>query len=214
MKILKINPENLRGSLGAISEAVSVIQRGGVIVYPTDTVYGLGADATNAEAVQRVFKIKKRPKNKPMPLIVSDLEMVKRAAFLDRKTEEMLLSVWPGPVTVLLQKRFNLPEALTADFKNIGLRIPDYKIAHFLVVQCGIPLTATSANISGQSPSNKIEEVLSQFERMSCVPDLVLDAGDLRFSEPSTILDLSNGKPIVTRVGLVSKDKLFEIIGV
>ncbi len=214
MKILKINPENLSGSLGAINEAVNTIQRGGVVVYPTDTVYGLGADATNEEAVQRVFNIKKRPTNKPVPLIVSDLEMVGKLAFLNKKIEETLLTIWPGPVTVLLQKKFSLPESVTAGLKTIGLRIPDYKVTHYLVVRCGCPITATSANISGQPPSNKIEEVLSQFKNMPYAPDLVLDAGDLNFSEPSTILDLSNGKPTVTRVGPVSKDKLFEIIGV
>lgn len=214
MKILKINPENLRGSLGAINKAVNTIRRGGVVVYPTDTVYGLGADATNEKAVQQIFNIKKRPANRPVPLIISDLEMAKRMAFLDKRIEETLLSVWPGPVTVLLQKKFNLPEIITANLKTIGLRIPDYKIAHYFVVQCGVPITATSANISGQSLSNKIEEVLSQFKNMPHVPDLVLDAGDLNFSEPSTILDLSNGKPTVIRVGPVNKDKLFEIIGV
>ncbi|MBI4812765.1 threonylcarbamoyl-AMP synthase [Candidatus Falkowbacteria bacterium] len=214
MKILKINPENLRGSLGAIGEAVNTIRRGGVVVYPTDTVYGLGADATRGEAVQRVFNIKKRPAIKPVPLIVPDLEMVGKLAFLNKKIEETLLTIWPGPVTVLLQKKFNLPESVTAGLKTIGLRIPDHKITHFLVVQCRVPLTATSANISGQPPSNKIEEVLSQFKNMPYVPDLVLDAGDLNFSEPSTILDLSNGKPTVTRVGPVNREKLFEIIGV
>lgn len=214
MKVLKINPENLRGSLGAISEAVNTIRRGGVVIYPTDTVYGLGADATNEEAVRRIFSIKKRPAIKPVPLLVSDLEMVERLAFLNKNIEETLLAIWPGAVTVLLRKKFNLPESVTAGLKTIGLRIPDYKITHYLVVQCGCPITATSANISGQPPSNRIEKVLSQFKNISQVPDLVLDAGDLKFSEPSTILDLSNGKPIVTRVGLVSKDKLFEIIGV
>jgi len=215
MKILKINPENLRESRGAIEEAISVIKRGGVIVFPTDTVYGLGADATNEGAVKKIFKIKKRPEDKPVPLLISDLEMAKKLSYFDKKTEEILLSVWPGSITVLLQAKGGiLPWLITAGRQTIGLRIPDYKIAHFLAVKCGVPLVATSANMSGKPASNKISEVIAQFEKASYKPDLILDAGDLKHSEPSTVLDLSKGKPIISRVGLVNKKKLFDIIGV
>lgn len=214
MKILKVNPENLRESKEAIEEAVEVIKKGGVIVYPTDTLYGLGADATNEVAVRRVFKIKKRPETKPVPVIISDLEMAKKLAYFDKKIAKILLSIWPGPVTVLLEKKYTLPDMVTAGQRSIGLRLPDYKIAHFLVVKSGVPLVATSANISDQPASNKIKEVLKQFTKEYYKPDLVLDAGDLKFSQPSTILDLSKDKPKILRVGPVSKKKLFEIIGV
>lgn len=215
MKILKINPENLRESRQAIEEAVSVIKGGGVIVFPTDTVYGLGADAANEGAVRKVFRIKQRPEDKPVPLLISDLEMAKKVSYFDKRIEKILLSVWPGPVTVLLQaKGGTLPWLITVGQQTIGLRIPDYKIAHFLVVKCATPLVATSANISGEPSSNKIAEVMAQFEKARSKPDLVLDAGDLKFVEPSTVLDLSKGKPIITRVGLVNKKKLFDIIGV
>ncbi len=213
MKILKINPENIRASKEAIEEAVRIIQKGGVIIFPTDTVYGLGADATNGSAVGRVFRIKKRPEGKPVPIIISDLEMARKLAYFDKKTEEILLSIWPGPVTALLQKRAILPEAVANGMPTIALRIPDYKITHYMVVQCGVPIVATSANVSGQPASNKLEDVLNQFAKEP-KPDLVLDAGNLKFSEPSTILDLSRGKPIITRVGVVNKKKLFDIIGV
>lgn len=215
MKILKINPENLRESRQVIEEAVSVIKSGGVIVFPTDTVYGLGADATNESAVRRIFKIKQRPEDKPVPLLISDLEMAKKLSYFDKRVEEILLSAWPGPVTVLLQAKGGvLPQLVTAGRQTIGLRIPDYKIAHFLTAKCGVPLVATSANISGEPSSNKIADVVAQFEKEGFKPDLILDAGDLRFVEPSTVLDLSKGKPIITRVGLVNKKKLFDIIGI
>jgi len=214
MKIVKVNPENLRESREAVEEAVSVIRHGGTIIFPTDTVYGLGCDATNEEAVRRVFKIKKRPENKPVPIIISDLEMAKKVAYFNSKTEEMLLAIWPGPITVLLENRGALPEPAAAGQRTIGLRIPDYKITHFLAAKCGVPLVATSANISDQQESNKIEAVLEQFINEPYKPDLVLNAGDLKSSQPSTILDLSKDKPIITRVGMVSKKKLFDIIGV
>lgn len=215
MKILKINPENLRESKQAIEEAIDVIKKGGTIIFPTDTVYGLGCDATNEKAVERIFRIKKRPENKPIPVLISDIEMAKQFSYFDKSAEKILLSVWPGPVTVVLQKKINsLPELVSAGKATVGLRIPDYKIAHFLTAKCNVPLAATSANITGKPASNEIDKVLGQFEKMSSRPDLVLDAGDLKFAAPSTILDLSKGKPIITRVGSVNKKKLFEIIGI
>ena len=105
MKILKVNPENLRESRIVIEEAARVVRLGGTIIFHTDTVYGLGCDATNNVAVRKIFKIKKRAENKPVPLIISDLEMAKKLAYFDKKVEEMLLSVWPGPITILLEKK-------------------------------------------------------------------------------------------------------------
>jgi L-threonylcarbamoyladenylate synthase len=214
MRILKVNPENLRESKEAIEEAVRVVSKGGVIIYPTDTVYGIGCDATNEDAIKRVFRIKKRQEDKAVPLLVSDLEMARKVAHFNDRIEKMLLSVWPGPITVLLSKKYSLPRIVVGSKPTIALRIPDYKMTHYMLVLCGVPLVATSANLSGQPSSNKIEEVIEQFKKADLRPDLVLDAGDLKFSEPSTILDLSTGKPIITRVGLVNKKKLFEIIGI
>jgi L-threonylcarbamoyladenylate synthase len=215
MKILKINPENLRESRQAIEEAVSVIKKGGIVVFPTDTVYGLAADATNEAAVRKIFKIKKRPEDKPVPLLISDLEMAKKLSYFDKRVEKILLSIWPGTITVLLQAKGGvLPWPVTAGRQTIGLRIPDYKIAHFLTVKCGVPLVATSANISGKPSSNKISGVIAQFEKAGYKPDIIFNAGDLKHTEPSTVLDFSKGKPIITRVGLVNKKKLFDIIGV
>jgi L-threonylcarbamoyladenylate synthase len=105
-----------------------------------------------------------------------------------------------------------LPEKLTAGKETIGLRIPDYKIIHMLLAEMPRPLTATSANISDRSSSTKIEEVLVQFRKEFLKPDLVLDAGDLKFSEPSTVLDMTAGKPRITRIGATNPKKLLEII--
>lgn len=214
MDIIKIDPENLRASQYAVEKAAQVIWRGGVVVIPTDTVYGLAADATNEQAVRRVFKIKKRPETKPLPLIIRDLEMAKKVAFIDKRLERILNLIWPGPVTALLEKKFNLPEIVTAGKKTIGLRIPDYKLIHLLIENFGRPLTATSANLSGQPSSNKIDEVLGQFRKEFFRPELVLDAGELKFSEPSTVIDLSTPKPKIIRIGPVSPKKLMEILSI
>lgn len=212
MKTIKVNPTDLRSSEEAIREAAEVIRSGGVIIYPTDTLYGLGADATNAKAIDRVFRIKKRPNTKPVPVIISDLDWAKRLAIIDEKTELILSDIWPGAVTVVLRQKFRLPAAVTAGKRTIALRIPHYKLVYYLTRQADRPLTATSANISGEPPSTRLNEVLGQFAGQEFQPDLVLDAGELNPSEPSTILDLSGRAPKISRLGPVSKDDLFKIL--
>lgn len=214
MRILKVNPNSLRESEGAINEAVEVIKNGGVVVYPTDTVYGLGVDATNEEAVEKLFIVKKRPETKPLPIIIDSIQMAKNLALIDARQEKILLKIWPGAVTVLFNQIYKLPGVVTAGKKTIALRIPNYKLAYYLLQKLGRPLTATSANISGHSPSTKIRDVLRQFENEHYQPDLVLDAGDLVNTEPSTILDLSSGEPKITRIGPVSPEQLANILNI
>ncbi len=212
MKILKINPENLRDSEEAIIEAAKMMLRGGTVVFPTDTVYGLGCDATNEAAIKKIYKIKKRSEQKPLTAIVRDIAMIKKIAFLDSRLEKTIGEVVPGALTIVLEKKFNLPPILTGGKKTIALRVPDYKLTHWLSENMGRPYCGTSANISGKPATTKIGEILKYFEKAAVKPDIILDAGDLKFSEPSTILDLTQAQPKITRVGPVSKDKLLEIL--
>lgn len=214
MNIVKVNPENLRASQYGIEKAAQTIRWGGVVVAPTDTVYGLLADATNPDAVKRVFRIKKRPETKPVPLIVRDIEMAKKIAHIDERLERILGMMWPGAVTVILQQKFSLPPLVTAGKNTIGLRLPDYKILHYLMEAVGKPLTATSANISGLEPTINVEEVVEQFRKEFYRPELILDSGELKFSEPSTVLDLSGDKPKIIRIGPVNPRKLMEILSI
>lgn len=214
MKILKVNPENLRESEEAIIEAAKVMLSGGTVVFPTDTVYGLGCDATNEAAINRVFKIKARNENKPLSILARDLEMVKKVAFVDRKLERALEAIWPGAVTVILWRRHKLPTILSAGKETIGLRIPDYKFTFCLAENMGRPFVATSANLSGEQATTKIDEVKKYFEKRPARPDLILDAGDLKCCEPSTVLDLTTEKPKIVRIGPVDKKKLMEILSV
>lgn len=214
MNIIKVEPENLRASQYGVKKAAEIILRGGVVVAPSDTVYGLMADATSELAVKKVFKIKKRPETKPVPVIVRDMEMAKKLAFIDKRLEKILGVIWPGAVTVILQKKYNLPEIVSAGKRTIGLRLPDYKLLHYLMAEVGRPLTATSANISGEESMIDAEEVAGQFRKEFFRPDLILDAGQLKFSEPSTVLDLSTDKPKIIRIGPVNPKKLMEILSV
>ena len=211
MERLKVSPKNLDEIL---KKAMKVIRQGGVIVCPTDTVYGLIADAKNKKAVKKIFKIKKRKEEKPIPIFVRDLKMAKSLVLINKFQEKLLKKVWPGKITVILKaKRLAkkiFPKSIISSENKIGLRTPNYKIINRLLRILNRPLTGTSANISGKPPSTKIKEILKQFKNQKYKPDLILDAGNLKLSLSSTIIDLENFK--IFREGKISKEKIFQIL--
>lgn len=175
----------------SVKKAVDVLKKGGVIVYPTDTLFGLGVDATNKKAVKKLFEIKKRDETKPISIIVSNVEMAKEYCKIDEKDEEILKKYLPGPYTFLLKKLDdNLPKELTM-FDKIRIRIPDNKICIEIVEKLGKPITATSANISGEKSPAKIEDVPDEIKKIAFVVD-----GECKYGEGSTIVDLTDGKVI------------------
>ena len=183
-----------------ISQIAKELKKGKVIICPTDTVYGLIADATNKKAVEKIFKIKKKPTNKPIPIFVRDIKMARKLAKIDKKQEMFLKSVWPGKVTVVLKaKNRKFPKGIGKPKKEIGLRVPDYEIINQLLRLCNRPLTGTSANISGKPASTKIKEVLKQFKNQKYQPDLIINAGNLPKSKPSTVIDLTISPPKILR---------------
>lgn len=210
MEILKIDLNN--PEIEPIRKAVNVLNRGGAVVLPTDTVYGLAVNALKEYAVERLFKIKKRPESKPVPIIVRDLEMVKRIAFVNAKIEKVLAEVWPGAVTVVLEKKKEISEVLTGGKRTVGLRIPDCEITRLLMEELDYPITATSANFSGEPTINYSIEIINTFGKVYPRPDLFLDAGDLPDSLPSTVLDLTGSKPKILRVGPITKKDLMGMI--
>ncbi len=210
MKIIQVN---LRGDYSmAVAEAVAVLKSGGTIVYPTDTVYGLGANACDWQAAEQVFKIKQRPFNKPLPIIARNMVWVKELAYVPAKIEKALEEIWPGPTTVILPKKKIIPDVVTAKKKNVGIRIPASELADSIMAKFGYPLTATSANISGQEASGKIWDVISFFKDQIWKPDLIIDAGNLPKSGPSTVLDLSVARPKITRIGPTRPEQLLQLL--
>lgn len=212
MKVVKINP---KGDFSeAITEAIAVLKSDGVIVYPTDTLYALGANALEPSAVERIFKIKNRAREKPLPLAVRNIKWAKELAFIYKKEEKILNSVWPGAVTVILPKRNIVPGVVTADRPGVALRIPDHPFTDKILGRFGYPITSTSANISGEESPRKISDIINMFEGNYYKPDLIIDAGDLPESEPSTILDLTSGRPKILRVGPVKPETLRKLLEV
>jgi len=194
---LKINPGNPDKKV--IKKIAGAIKKGGVAVFPTDTVYGLLADARNKKAVGKIFKIKKRPKTKPLAIFAKDIKMAKKYAFIGGKPEKFLKRNWPGKITAVLKAKGSLAEGLAAKNKTIGVRISGYKLIGLLFKKIDFPLAQTSANISGREATVKIGEVAGQFARRKIKPDLIADAGDLPQNRPSKVIDFTGEKPRILR---------------
>lgn len=173
-----------------INTVVDFLNNGGVVICPTDTVYGFLADATNKKAVDKIYKIKKRPKSKPLPLFVKDLKMAEGLAVINEKQNKIIKKYWPGKYTFVLirQKRIKLYDGAK---DTIALRMPRYNFLNNLLKKIKKPLVQTSVNISGQAAMLKISDIISQFDRLNI---LILDAGNLKKSKPSKILDLTGDK--------------------
>lgn len=176
-----------------VSLIVKYLQEGKVLVFPTDTVYGLVCDAGNEEAVNKIFDIKKREKAKPLAVFVKDIKMAVKYAYVGGEQREFLKENWPGAVTVILKGKKGLAKLVHKD-GTIGLRQPDYEIIIKILKEFKKPLAQTSANISGQPATTKIKEVLEQFENADIQPDVIIDAGDLSENKPSKVVDFTTNK--------------------
>ena len=183
-----------------ISEAIDIMAKGGVILYPTDTVYGLGANIFNNDAVQRIYEIKKRDPSKPLSVLVQDTESLELIADLNRNSREIVNKWLPGPFTFILNKKKIVSPYVSASAK-VGVRIPDYKIARALASL--FPITTTSANITNECTLSNPQDILKQ---IGDTVDLVIDVGDLDKAKPSTVIDLSSSKPTLVRNGFESND--------
>lgn len=210
MDIIKIDlessPKNLEDFL--VQKFLAVFERTDAFIYPTDTNYGLGVNALSDLAVEKIFKIKKRPKRKAVPVIVDSIEMAKAIAYIGKEQEKILKEMWPGAVTAIFKKRPCIPSKLTGGAGTIGVRIPNSKIAKGLVSIVGKPITSTSANISGEKPSNSPGEIQEKLKNAFPTPLLFFDAGKLPESNSSTVIDLTSNKPKILRIGPITKKDL------
>jgi L-threonylcarbamoyladenylate synthase len=179
-------------------EAARIIIGGGVVVYPTETVYGLGANALDEQAVLRIFEIKRRPLDKPMSIAISSLTMLDMVAEVRDEDRPLVERLLPGPVTLLLKKKNVVPDVLTGGSPLVGVRFPDHELAMKIIDAAG-PITSTSANKTGFSPPTCLEEVSKEIIKRV---DGVVDGGKSLYGKPSTLLDLSNRKVIREGAGL------------
>lgn len=180
----------------AIHRAVEVLRSGGVIVYPTDTVYGMGCDLLNPQAVDRVYFLKRMPRRKPLSLICSDLGQIAEYAQLTNTAYRLMKRLLPGPYTFILTATRLVPRVMMSKQRTVGIRMPDNEICLSLVRELGNPLVNTSASGDADEVVSDPEAIQEAYPEI----DLMLDAGMLR-SEPSTILDVTRDVPVVVREG-------------
>ena len=189
MKILKTNQNEVDKNV--IDEAVKVLADGGVILYPTDTVYGLGANIFNRKAVRKVYNIKKRSYLKPVSLLVSSKDAIPLVSKASLNQLNFIDKYLPGPYTFILKKSKNVPRHLKSGSANVGVRVPKSEIACSLAKI--FPITTTSANLSNKDTLDTPEEILKQ---LGCEVDLIIDVGPLKSGNPSTIIDLTGDEPV------------------
>jgi len=207
-KVRKVNCAN--PETGIIAEAASIIRNGGVVVFPTRSLYGLGADAFNARAVNRIFHIKQRPVNKPILVLIKDKDELDRlAALVPTAATAIMERFWPGRVSIVFQAKKRLSANLTAGTNKIGIRLPGHNIAYTLVKAAGSPITGTSANLSGSAGCFQINDL---DEKIVHSVDLILDAGPLRGGAGSTVVDVTGETPLILRQGELSKKDIFNVI--
>ncbi len=206
---VQIDPENPRDQ--DIDRAAKLLKCGGLIIYPTDTVYGLGVDAENPQALDRLFSIKQRDRYKPVSLIASDVGMVKKlTAELPEYGEKLMDSFWPGPLTIVLKTLPGNPGSTGGDRGTIGIRIPANELCIRLVRAFGRPITSTSANLSGGADCSAVDQI---HRSLRSAADLIIDAGRTEGAVPSTVISIAEDRPRIIREGAVPKGALETIAG-
>lgn len=191
----------------ALEKSVSVITNGGFVVIPTDTVYGIVGDATQAKTIERLFALKARPKEKAFPVFVRDIAMARRLAYISDAKARFLEHIWPGALTVIFYHKEKLPSVITAGKNTIAMRIPQSVFALVLLDRIDIPLVQSSANISGMPAAKNSEDIIASFANQKQKPDLVIDGGEI-MGMPSTIIDFTANQPRLVRSGVMTKEDI------
>lgn len=197
-RIVAVDPR--RPEARVLEDAAAVLRDGRLVAFPTETFYGLGAAALDRGAVRRIFELKGRPETKPLLVLVDSLVMAERIGDFGPRARALAARHWPGALTLIVRARTGVPEEVTAGTGTIGVRVSPHPVARGLVGALGAPVTAPSANASGEAPPTTASDVLACFEDRI---DLVLDGGPAPGGEPSTVLDTTVEPPRILRQGAV-----------
>ena len=194
-----------------IGLAVETLKSGGIIAFPTDTVYGLGADPSNERAVQKIYRVKKRPRTLPLPLLLAEKsEITKVARVVPEIAWWLAEGFMPGGLTLVLPKGARVPDAVAAGGDTVAVRIPDHRIAAAIIRRLGSPLVGTSANLSGKPSPVTAQGV---YEQLGDEVDLIIDGGRSPGGVESTVIDVSGSVPVLIREGAVPQEEIERVCG-
>ena len=192
-----------------LKAAANIIKNGGIVVFPTETVYGIGTNALNSNAVKKLYEIKKRSLNNPINLLVSDIKMLEEITQNITPIEYKLIEKFlPGPFTIILKKKDIIPDIVTAGSEFVGIRIPNNSIAKKLIELAGVPIAAPSANISGKLSGTNLNDIIDDFSNNI---DFAIDGGESKFGMESTIVKVIDGIPHILRPGSITPEQIKKI---
>lgn len=202
---LEKNPEYIN-----LKEPAQIIQEGGIVIFPTETVYGIGVNGLNETAIKKLYEVKQRPTNKPISLLVNSIEMIEKVAKDITEIEyDLIKRFLPGPLTIVLKKKDIVPDIVTAGFDTIGIRMPENEIALNLIEYAGVPIATPSANISGKPSGTNLKEIMKDFNDKV---DYFIDGGISKIGMASTIVQIIDSNPHILRKGKISEEQIKEQI--
>lgn len=193
-----------------LKEPAQIIKKGGIVIFPTETVYGIGTNGLDENAIKKLYEVKQRPLNKPISLLVNNIEMVEKIAKNITEVEYKLMErFFPGPLTIILEKRDIVPDILTSNTNTIGIRMPSGEIAKKLIEFAGVPIATSSSNISGRPSGTNITDIKKDFEGKV---DCFIDNGESELGIPSTVIRIIDNIPHILRQGAISEEEIRKVI--
>lgn len=194
-----------------LKEAATIIKNGGLVLFPTETVYGLGANGLDENAVKKIFIAKGRKQDNPLILHISNLDMLNKIATDINDVEKKLMETfWPGPFTIILTRTHIVPDIVTGGLDTVGIRMPSYEIAKALIEYSGTPIAAPSANISGKPSGTNLDDI---FEELKDKVDYIIDGGDCEVGLESTVVRVINNVPHILRPGKITPEQIKKVAG-
>lgn len=193
-----------------LSRAAAVIRGGGIVAFPTETVYGLGANALDGEACKKIFAAKGRPQDNPLIVHVADFDISKYVKYIPDKARLIMEAFWPGPITIIMKKSDIIPDTVTAGLDSVGIRMPENRVARKLIEEAGVPIAAPSANLSGRPSPTTIEHCI---EDLSGRVDMIIGGDKCEVGLESTIVDTDGDRITILRPGAITREMLEETVG-
>ena len=196
--------------LNKLKEPAKIIKEGGIVIFPTETVYGIGTNGFDEKSIRKIYEIKRRDFNKPISLLIGSMDMVEEVAKDISDLEYSLMEkFFPGPLTIILKKRKKVPDILTANGNTVGIRMPSGIVARKLIEYAGVPIATPSANISGRPSGTNVNDIKRDFEGKV---DAIIDNGESKLGIASTIVKVVENKVNILREGSIKKEEILEFV--